>query len=75
MNIPSAAAHVFHPVANRPDSATLARRQQCAEALDAARLGPADVRCDPDADAFDAQCRRVRESHYVDTPSELFHVC
>lgn len=76
MNVLSALSHAFHARSLSADPATVERRQQYAEALDAARRGPARPLNDPEAAAFDAQCRRVRESHYIDAPSsDVFHVC
>ncbi|AXK71569.1 hypothetical protein DWG18_04200 [Lysobacter sp. TY2-98] len=57
------------------DPDAIARRLQCAEALDAARRGALVPSDDPEAAAFEAQCRRVRESHYTDSPADVFHIC
>lgn len=75
MNVLSALAHAFQPSPIALDAATIERRRLYAEALDAARNASSDLSSEPDADAFDAQCRRVRESHYVNAPSDVFHVC
>lgn len=76
MNVLSALSHAFHVSAPSADPATIARRLQYAEALDAARRGPLTPSNDPEAAAFEAQCRRIRESHYIDAPSsKVFHVC
>ncbi|WP_133499706.1 hypothetical protein [Cognatilysobacter terrigena] len=74
MNVLSALAHTFQPMPVPLDAATIERRRLYAEALDAARNAPPED-IDPEADAFDAQCRRVRESHYVNQPADVFHVC
>ena len=76
MNVLSALSHAFHVSAPSADPATIERRLQRAEALDAARRSPLAPSADPEAVAFEAQCRRVRESHYIDAPSaDVFHVC
>ncbi|MGY4516578.1 hypothetical protein [Lysobacter sp. HA18] len=75
MNVLTSLVHAFHVSPQIDDSATAERRARYAEALDNARRQPVIPSQNPDADAFEAQCRRVRESRYTEAAADLFHVC
>ncbi|WP_407909702.1 hypothetical protein [Lysobacter claricitrinus] len=75
MNVLSTLVHAFHVSPQIDDAATAERRARYAEALENARREPLPQSPDPEAEAFEAQCRRVRESRYTETSADLFHVC
>lgn len=76
MNVIALITHPLSPAAVAADPVRLARRQQCAEAVEAARCRAAvDAFVEPEAAAFEAQCRRIRDSHYLNDSPAVFHVC
>lgn len=75
MNILSALTHLLHSTPLPVDAASIERRRQCAEALEAACSARPEPAGDDGFAAFAAQCRRVRESRYIQAPADLFHVC
>ena len=75
MNILPALFHLLHAEPLPVDPGSMERRRQCAEALEAACAARPEPPADDAQAAFEAQCRRVRETRYVEAPADIFHVC
>lgn len=74
MNILPALLQLLHAETLPVDPASIERRRQCAEAIEAASAARLEPPADAAQAAFEAQCRRVREARYVEAPARIFHV-